>query len=292
MKNIYKFMACALALTGALSCSKLNETPVFEDSKSFVALGSTSYIVNEDCGTLSIPVTMASPTTKQAAVAYTVNDGTAKLGTNFTLADEAAVLVFDGETYTQNIVINIVNIATTAEQSGYTGDLTFTVTLASAGDLELGFNKTCTVKIMDLDHPLASILGTYDVTGTFYGGNAASWVMTMEKDENDPTVVWIDTPSYFAVAAASWGAYQRISRLSLSLADSHVLLIRLHQLGVMTRAIHSSSVLGLQVLSLSTLAWLHSLSRQMVHGQQRMLQQFGQRYLILFTPRCSWMQVQ
>lgn len=214
MKNIYKYMACALVLSGALSCSKLNETPVFEDSKSFVAMNSTSYIVNEDCGKLVIPVTMASPTTKQAAVAYTVTDGTAKLGTNYSLVDEAAVLVFDGETYTQNIEINIVNFATTAEQSGYTGDLTFTVTLASAGDLELGFNKTCTVKIMDLDHPLASILGTYDVTGTFYGGNAASWVMTMAKDETDPTVVWIDTPSYFAVAAASWGEYHVYGNVS------------------------------------------------------------------------------
>ena len=54
MKNIYKYMACALALSGALSCSKLNETPVFEDSKSFVAMNSTSYIVNEDCGKLVI----------------------------------------------------------------------------------------------------------------------------------------------------------------------------------------------------------------------------------------------
>lgn len=214
MKNIYKCLACALAFFGALSCSDLNETPVFEDSKSFVALGSTSYVVNEDCGVLSIPVTMASPKAKSASVVYSVVDGTAKQGTNFKLADESAVLVFNGESYTQNIEINIVNIATTAETSGYTGDLTFTVTLESAGDIDLGFNKSCTVKIMDLDHPLASILGTYSVAGTFYGGNAASWTMTMEKDETDPTVVWIDTPSYFAVAAASWGDYHVYANVS------------------------------------------------------------------------------
>ena len=214
MKNIYKYVACAMALAGAASCTELNETPVFEDSKSFVAMGSTSYVVNEDCGKLLIPVTMASPTTKQASVVYSVTDGTAKKGTNFKLTDEAAVLVFDGESYTQNIEIDIVNIATTAEQSGYTGDLTFSVSLESAGDLDLGFIKSCTVKIMDLDHPLASILGTYSVSGTFYGGNAASWTMTMEKDENDPTVVWIDTPSYFAVAAASWGDYHVYGNVS------------------------------------------------------------------------------
>ena len=150
MKRIYKYFACALALTGAFSCSDLNETPVFEDSKSFVAFSQTSYSVKEDAGTLSIPVTVASIDAKQVTVAYSVADGTAKKGANFSLADEAAVLVYDGETRTQNIVLNIVNIATTAEKSGYTGDLDFTVTIESAGELDLGYNTTCTVKIVDL----------------------------------------------------------------------------------------------------------------------------------------------
>ena len=148
MKNIFKYMACALALTAAFSCSKLNETPVFEDSKSFAAFTQTSYSVNEDVGTLVIPVTIASPDPKKVTVAYSVADSTAKEGVNFSLVDEAAVLVYDGQTYTQNIEINITNIATTAEQSGYTGDLVFTVTIESAGELDLGHNRTCTVKIV------------------------------------------------------------------------------------------------------------------------------------------------
>ena len=191
MKNIYKYIACAFALTAALSCSKLNETPVFEDSKSFVAFGQTSYSVNEDAGTISIPVTVASPDPKQVTVAYSVADGTAKVGTNFSLADESAVLVYDGETRVQNIVINIKNIATTAEQSGYTGDLVFTVTLDSAGELELGYNKTCTVKIVDLDHPLAEILGTYSCAGVSYFDGPLSWTATFQKDDEDENVVWI-----------------------------------------------------------------------------------------------------
>ena len=120
MKKVYKYIACAFALSAALSCSKLNETPVFEDSESFAAFGQTSYSVKEDAGTISIPVTIASTDAKQVTVAYSVADGTAKKGTNYTLADEAAVLVYDGKTRTQNIVINITNIVTTAEKSGYT----------------------------------------------------------------------------------------------------------------------------------------------------------------------------
>lgn len=214
MKNIYRFTACALALTAALSCSKLNETPVFEDGKSFVGFAQTSYTVNEDADSLVIPVTVASPDPVKVTVAYSVADSTAKKGTNYTLADEAAVLVYDGETRTQNIVLNIVNITTTAEKSGYTGDLLFTVTLESAGNLDLGYNKTCTVKIVDLDHPLAAILGQYKVTGTYYNGTPAEWTLTMDKDESDVSVVWIDKPGFFAQAAESWGDFSVYGNVS------------------------------------------------------------------------------
>lgn len=207
MKNIYKFTACALALTAALSCSKLNETPVFEDSKSFVGFTQTAYSVNEDADSLVIPVTVASPDPVKVTVAYSVADSTAKKGTNYTLADEAAVLVYDGETRTQNIVLNIVNIATTAEKSGYTGDLVFTVTLESAGDLDLGYNKTCTVKIVDLDHPLAAILGDYKVSAQYYTGTPCEWALSLTNDPDDVTVVWIDFPTYFSFGYASWGGW-------------------------------------------------------------------------------------
>lgn len=207
MKNIFKYTIWALALTAAFSCSKLNEPPVFEDSKSFVAFSQTAYSVKEDAGTLSIPVTVASPDAKKVRVAYSVTEGTAKQGTNFSLADEFTVLVYDGETRTQNIVLNIVNIATTAEKSGYTGDLTFTVTIESAGDLQIGHNKSCTVKIVDLDHPLAAILGDYKVAAQFYTGSPCEWNLTLTNDPEDVTVVWIDYPVYFSFLYPSWGGW-------------------------------------------------------------------------------------
>lgn len=214
MKNIYRYIACAFALTAALSCSELNQTPVFEDSKSFVAFGQTSYSVSEDAGTLSIPVTLASPDAKKVTVAYSVADSTAKEGVNFALVDESAVLVYDGTSYVQNIEINITNIATTAEQSGYTGDLVFTVTLESAGDLDLGYNKTCTVKIVDLDHPLAAILGDYKVSAQYYTGSPAEWTLSFTNDPDDVTVVWIDYPVYLTSLASTWGGWSVYGNVS------------------------------------------------------------------------------
>lgn len=186
MKKIFKTFCFAAALTAAFSCSDLNVTPEFEDSKSFAAFDVTSVTVDENAGTVSIPVTVASVDPKMVAVAYTTTDGTAKKGVNYTLADESAVLAFDGKTRTMNVVINIVDLA-----GEYTGDLSFTISLVKPGNLELGASSTCTVKIADLDHPLASILGTYTGSGLENWDGDVEWNVTFSKDDTDVTVVWI-----------------------------------------------------------------------------------------------------
>lgn len=187
MKNIVKIFSFAAALAVAFSCSDLNDYPAFEDSKSFAAFDVTSVSVDENAGTVSIPVTVASIDPMQVAVAYTTTDGTAKKDVNFTLADESAVLAFDGKTRSMEVVINIVDLA-----GEYTGDLDFTVSLVKPGNLDLGANSTCTVKISDLDHPLAAILGSYTVSAfDYFGGADAQWAAKFEKDESDVTVVWI-----------------------------------------------------------------------------------------------------
>ena len=187
MKKIFKTFCFAAALSAAFSCSNLNVTPAFEDSKSFAAFDVTSVTVDENAGTVSIPVTIASLEPKAVAVAYVVEDGTAKAGENYSLVDDSAVLTFDGKTRTQNIVINITDLA-----GKYTGDLGFTITLVKPGSLNLGASSVCTVKISDLDHPLADILGTYVVTATDFAQGDVTWEMTLTKDESDVTMVWID----------------------------------------------------------------------------------------------------
>lgn len=190
MKNIFKILAGTAFMTALAACS-LNETPVFDDKDAFVAMDRTSIIVNEDAGTVSIPVTIASVNPMKTSVTYEVVDGSAKKGTDYTLADESAVLLFDGQTRTMNIVINIIEHT---GENGYTGDLTFTVNILNAGSsLNLGANSSCSVKISDLDHPLQAILGEYEAIGYNYFNKAEeSWTLTMYKDDNDINVVWVD----------------------------------------------------------------------------------------------------
>lgn len=176
---------CGIAILA--SCDKLNETPSFSKSDSFVSFPSASGQINEDGGQIVIPVNMASIDPMETSVSYQLIDGTAQSGIDFIDTNESAVITFDGEARSANIVIDIID-----RQGEYTGDLSFTVELLSATGLKIGAGNTFKVTIADLDHPLASILGAYSATATSYWDGDVQWTMTLYKDPSDITVVWID----------------------------------------------------------------------------------------------------
>ena len=189
MKTIFfKIMAGAALVTAFASC-ELNDFPTFDEADSFVAIDKTSILVDETAGQVIIPVTIASVDPMKTAVTYEIVDSTAKVNQHYKITDESGVLSFDGTTRTQNIVVDIID-----STGVYTGDLVFTVNLLSGGkNLNLGANSTCVVKIGDLDHPLAAILGTYKATGfSYFDGVQENWTLTMYKDDKDIKVVWID----------------------------------------------------------------------------------------------------
>lgn len=201
MKNIFRYTAVAVAVTALAGCN-LNPLPTFDDADSFVAFDKTQISVNEDAGTVTIPMTIASLDAKKTAVSYQLIDGAsdtdenpAKQGTNYESSDESAVVSFDGEARTGSIVINIKNIAGT-----YTGDLSFRVKLVSATGLNLGANSECTVTIADLDHPLSSILGKYKAVAEDEGKGACEWELSLSKDTKDVSLVWIDYVCPFAAS--------------------------------------------------------------------------------------------
>ena len=155
------FAAAAMALAFA-SCSNLNSTPEFTDDMSFVAFDNLNMSVAEDGKSVKIPITMASIDPAAVSVAYSVVDSEgnlAKEGKNFKFKDNPGV---------------------------FTGDIKFQIELVSAGELNIGFNKTCTVTITDNDHPLSDILGWFAATA----GDGKAWDMELRKDPDDVSVVW------------------------------------------------------------------------------------------------------
>ncbi len=193
MKRIYKLVAGLVTFASLVSCN-LNEVPGFDPEDSFVAFSKASVMVNEDAGTITLPVYIASIDPVKTMVTYEVVAETAKEGVNFDLVDESAVMVFDGKNREGAVQIDITDL-----KGEYTGDLKFSVKLVSGGaDLNIGAENVCEVTIADLDHPLAAILGEYTASATdFFAGAPASWSLTILKDAEQVNIVWIKglTPS-------------------------------------------------------------------------------------------------
>ncbi|KAB2870860.1 MAG: hypothetical protein F9K37_04795 [Bacteroidales bacterium] len=185
MRKILSILAIAV-LVVFNSCDK-NEKPEFSDSNAFVSFDKAALSVTEDGATLSIPVTLASVKGVSATVSYTVINGTAVEGTNFTLADGSATLTFDAANRTQNIVVNIIN-----KPGVYTGDLRFKLQLSADGKVKPNAENICEITISDRDHPLAAILGEWSATGTSYYNGSETWEMEFSKDPSDVSIVWID----------------------------------------------------------------------------------------------------
>lgn len=188
MKKIFAFIGIAAVSVAILSsCGKSNEPSVFDDSNAFVAFNTASANIDEDSAdTLRIAVTLASVAGLNERISYTVVDGTAKDGVNFTIPDASRTLSFNAENRVQYIEV-------VPKADGlYTGDQTFTIKLNASDNVKLGAASSCTVKIGDIDHPLTPILGEYDLSGEDYWDGPSTWTLTVFKDDTDDHMVWFD----------------------------------------------------------------------------------------------------
>lgn len=213
MKKYYVILA-TLALM-AVSCDK-NESPVFDDANAFVAFNNGTVTVSETKKTVSIPVTLVSLAGLETTISYEAEDGTAKAGVNYNLADGAATLTFTKEEPTQNIVVNIIDLdavyeadpadATKQVRAGgkYTGDLKFTIKFKSTGDVAAGRESSCVVTIEDTDHPLSAILGDWTFNALSSSFSAKSWANVLRKDESDDHKVWFFNLVGFNSGWAGW----------------------------------------------------------------------------------------
>lgn len=195
MRKILSLLTASMLLL--LSSCELNEMPEFDDSNAFVAFENTTMSIDEDGGTINIPVTLASVKGMSAEVSYTLIDGTAEEGINFT-PPESGTLTFDAENRTQYIEVSIIDVP-----GEFTGDLQFQVQLNDDGTIKPSAENLCVVTIKDLDHPLSQFFGDWTANAdSYYFGDGISWDVTIEKDENDVAVLWITDIVY---GFPNWG---------------------------------------------------------------------------------------
>ena len=199
MKNIAKFIAAGSVLFALAACSHVAKFT----TEDFVAISGTSYTVVESTTTLTIPV-CAYPANGQSntTVTFDVKNGTAVAGEDFTFAPANGVLNFAGEE-TQNITITIIG-----QPGVFTGDKSFVVELKDASNnYAMSTINSAKVNIKDEDHPLTDLFGAYEMAAVCYDGEALAypkWTMNIGPYEGDVTKIWIDNPTAFTVAFASY----------------------------------------------------------------------------------------
>ena len=207
MKSIYRIFAIAAAVSFAAACNP-NTLPEFDDKDAFAAFDKSSYSVEETSGELTVPVTIASVDPKSASVTYEVDaeKTTAQEGVDYTLGDNTGVLSFKGTERSNSIKVNIL------DRSGvYTGDKVLVLKIKSAVGVNIGAESTCTIKILDLDHPLADILGTYTVSCNDKKYGDMNYTMHLTKDPEDVNIVWCDAIVPMAVGQSGYDVWGTVS---------------------------------------------------------------------------------
>lgn len=192
MKRITKYIGLALAVSAfAASCNK-NAEPVFNDKDAFVAFDKVSLSVAEDYSkdgkTFKVPVTLASVKGFEETLKFEITEPAkngAKAGVNYELVTTSGVLSFDAENRTAYIEFK------TKTDDTFTGDLKLEIEIFGNEEIGVGSENICTLTINDIDHPLGFMLGDYTVTGKDNWDGVVSWTMTISKDEEDITKVWI-----------------------------------------------------------------------------------------------------
>lgn len=196
----------ALAAVALASCN--NDQPEFNDKDAFVSFTDTKASVDENKATLEIPVQLSSLKGKEGTVDFEITaDKTAPAveGTNYTVANATRTLTFTKESNVQNIKLNIVDLAGT-----FTGDLRLNIKLKNAQGVNLGAESSFDVTIVDLDHPLAFMLGTFSASGPSQFNGAETWTVNIAKDDNDVNKVWI-TNMVLGASSAAYPIYGTVN---------------------------------------------------------------------------------
>ncbi|MEG0519367.1 MAG: Calx-beta domain-containing protein [Bacteroidales bacterium] len=185
MKKILTYLNTIILIALLLVSCNPNRYATFDDADAFVAFDAPNVKVNENAGFIEVSITLASVQGVNTTIKCIATDGKAISGKDY-LLDGDGSLVFDSQNRTQKLKVKIIN-----NPGRYTGDLDFTLTFVNTGTVNVGAASKCVVSILDLDHPLASILGDYTASGSNpEDGTSLSWTMTLRKDPTDVSKIW------------------------------------------------------------------------------------------------------
>ncbi len=173
----------ALVLLLSVACDR----NVDFQHETFVTFDDVTYSVNENVGSISLPVTVYNPSGKEIQVTVLGVDGTgekgATEGVDYEIVSPASgILTFAPSDTTLYVEISL------KHDKVLTGTKNFQVQINSATEgINVGGFNLATVKILDNEHPLAPMIGEW--TGTLNGltGTDYETTINIEAVDDDDT---------------------------------------------------------------------------------------------------------
>lgn len=181
MKKSY-IIAAAVALVFTASCNRKVEF----QHETFATFDAVTFSVDENVGTVNVPVSIYNPTGADVQISVVAQDGVAVKGVDYEIVSPVSgLLTFSGETTTQNVEVKIVDFS-----GEFTGSKDFKLSLASATDgVSVGALNVASFTIKDLDHPLAMFIGEW--TGSplvdYFYGDQYTLDLSILANDNDKT---------------------------------------------------------------------------------------------------------
>ena len=189
----FNFIYGAVAAVALIFASCSNEQPKFDDADAFVAFTKSAVSIDEIGGSVEVPVLLTSLGGLEEVEGVSVGtvgisvdpSSTAVKGVHYEI-EGTGNLSFTKDAPTQTIKVKIL------DNDKFTGDVKLVLTFNNViGKFSEGKNNTCTITIVDDEHPLGFLLGSYACQGESNFGGTVEDVITIVKDEKDINTVWI-----------------------------------------------------------------------------------------------------
>ena len=185
MKKFNYILGALVAGAMTFTSCDLNNSPKFNDADAFVAFTKSAISAEETAGSVEVPVLLTSLAGLEGKAVIEVDTtSTAVAGVHYTLEGETS-LTFTKEAPTQNLKVKIV------DNADFTGDVKLVLNITTAEGVKLGKNTKCTITIVDDEHPLGFLLGSYAMQGESNFGGITEGTVTIVKDDKDINTVWI-----------------------------------------------------------------------------------------------------
>lgn len=188
----FNFIYGVVAASMLFSASCSNDYPGFDDADAFIAFaGNTALSVDEFGKSIEVPAMLTSLAGLSGTATIEVVDSltTAKEGVDFSF-EGGKTMNFTSEAPLQTIKLNIID-----NNEFGNGDKKIVLQLTNVTGVNLGAVSTCTITIVDDEHPLNFLFNTYTVKTVSYFGKEISWEMYITKDDTDMKKIWLNNLS-------------------------------------------------------------------------------------------------